>query len=416
MFPSLAKQAKHLAPGVNAPNDWSFAKSLGMSSGVTTPDTREMGRYFAAFPFVVGLVWLALQLTQLDITVDITLFLGPWMLVGLALAVPVGGLILRRRGHAQPFSTAALYVALASPLSVILPWVVAPTRIGLGFANFGFFVEWLTRYPNLGPINYEVLFGILCVLGTASLPAFYAMARLWGRESLVPTVLFVLHLVVYVPVVVRLDYELFLVSLMYGTLGPFVFGSGALMRALMLSCMVAGALPRKAVAVAAAVMALAACDSAPPVSSDLRFHTPKATIDTLIETYGLEMVSQEEIRRRMQIGRSFHLVDPATRDLCFADFDGPEDEGLVGYVFGGLAPAKDDVRITQTGDTAHAFGETRDGRRNRPIVLERDDDGAWRIVLEESVPADVRDRLDRVVEEGRNPLERYRKQEAESAH
>lgn len=153
---------------------------------------------------------------------------------------------------------------------------------------------------------------------------------------------------------------------------------------------------------------MAACDSAPPVSRDLRFHTPKATIDTLLESYGLENVSQDEIRRRMQIGRSFHLVDPETRNLCFADFDGPEDEGMLGYVFGGLAPAKDDVRITQTEDTAHAFGETREGRRNRPIVLQRDGTGNWRIVLSESVPDDVRDRLERVVEEGDNPLVRQR--------
>lgn len=201
-----------------------------------------------------------------------------------------------------------------------------------------------------------------------------------------------------------------MVSMMFGPMGPLVFGSGAVMRLVLLACMALGALPRGGVAVAAVVLGLVACD-APPVSDDLRFHTPKATIDTLLETYGLEQVSQEEIRRRMQLGRSFHLVDPATRDLCFADFDGPDDEGLVGYVFGGLAPAKDDVRITQTGDVAHAFGETRDGRRNRPIVLERDGTGAWRIVLEESVPSDVRARLDRVVEEGDNPLERHRREE-----
>ncbi len=368
-----------------------------------------MGAYFAALPFVLGLVWLALQFMDSTLLVELSLYAGPTLLAGMVLGLPIVAGVFWKRGDAHPIARAALIITLLSPLSVVLPWASVPANIGLGLANFAFFAEWLTKYPNFGPINYEVLLGILCICGSATMPAVYAASRLWGDDDnrSLSVVLFVLFLVAYLPVLFRLDLE----SLLVWGAASYVFAAGALMRALLLVYMVVGVFHGTATRAAAmAAVLLMGCDQAPPVSSDLRFHTPKATIDTLLETYGLEMVSQDEIRRRMQIGRSFHLVDPETRDLCFADFDGPEDEGMIGYVFGGLAPAKDDVRITQTGDTAHAFGETRDGRRNRPIVLERDSTGAWRIVLEESVPSDVRDRLDRVVEEGDNPLKRYRQQ------
>lgn len=376
------------------------------------PGTREMGAYFVGLPFVLGLLWLGLELAGIDGLREITLHAGPVLLGVMIVGLPVLAILFAKKGHDRPIARAALMLTLLSPLTVMLPWAAAPSHIGIGLGNFSFFVHWLTKYPNLGPINYEVLLGMLCVLGSATMPALYAASRLWAGDdderSSLSFVLFVLHLVAYLPVLVRLDLEMIAI---WGS-AAYVFGSGALMRALLLVYMVIGVrgvARHGRVAVAVAFVLVMACDSTPPVSDDLRFHTPKATIDTLIETYGLEMVSQAEIRRRMQIGRSFHLVDPETRDLCFADFDGPEDEGMVGYVFGGLAPAKDDVRITQTGDVAHAFGETRDGRRNRPIVLQRDDTGAWRIVLDESVPADVRERLERVVEEGDNPLERIRR-------
>ncbi|MEM9068044.1 MAG: hypothetical protein AAGE52_06035 [Myxococcota bacterium] len=139
------------------------------------------------------------------------------------------------------------------------------------------------------------------------------------------------------------------------------------------------------------LVALVACGEAP--QPDFRFHTPKATVDTLLESYGLERVSQEEVRRRMQIGRTFHLVDPAARDACFDRAVTADDEGLIGYVFGSLAPTKDNMPITITEDVAHVFGETLEGRRNTPVVLHPDGEGNWKISIEESVPASVRTRL-----------------------
>ena len=131
-----------------------------------------------------------------------------------------------------------------------------------------------------------------------------------------------------------------------------------------------------------------------PEPTDLRLFTPKTTAETLLEVYGVADVSEEEVRRRMRIGRSFHLHDPETRALCFADLDesAPDAEGLVGYVFGSLASGKSDLEVTITGDVAHVFGRDETGRRSRPVVMRREDAG-WKIVLRESVPVAIQRRL-----------------------
>lgn len=143
--------------------------------------------------------------------------------------------------------------------------------------------------------------------------------------------------------------------------------------------------------VVALMLALGACGASEP--ADLRLITPQATIETLLDAYGVADVSGAEVRRRMQIGRTFHLNDPAARAACFEDFRGEADEGLVGYVFGSLAAGKDELTSSITGETAHVFGTDVEGTRSRPVVLRRGDAG-WRIVLRESVPADARRRLE----------------------
>ncbi|MCB9598851.1 MAG: hypothetical protein H6721_07705 [Sandaracinus sp.] len=132
----------------------------------------------------------------------------------------------------------------------------------------------------------------------------------------------------------------------------------------------------------------------PAAPTDLRLLTPKTTAETLLDVYGVADVSEEEVRRRMQIGRSFHLNDPDTRAVCFADLDesAPEAEGLVGYVFGSLASGKSDLEVTITGDVAHVFGKDEMGRRSRPVVMRRHTEG-WKIVLRESVPVAIQRRL-----------------------
>lgn len=143
-----------------------------------------------------------------------------------------------------------------------------------------------------------------------------------------------------------------------------------------------------------------------PEPTDLRLFTPKTTAETLLEVYGVADVSEEEVRRRMRIGRSFHLHDPETRALCFADLDesAPDAEGLVGYVFGSLASGKSDLEVTITGDVAHVFGRDESGRRSRPVVMRREDAG-WKIVLRESVPIAIQRRLAEGPARSNEPIE-----------
>jgi len=141
-----------------------------------------------------------------------------------------------------------------------------------------------------------------------------------------------------------------------------------------------------------------ACSEEEP--GELRFATPKSTVDTLLDTYGVLELPQEEIDRRMRIGRNFHLNDPETMARCFSDYDGsdPAAEGLVGYVFGNLAYAKDELFVTVTGETADVFAE-RDGERSRPVVLHLQGSN-WKISLRDSVPSSVRRRLETAASEG----------------
>ncbi len=140
-----------------------------------------------------------------------------------------------------------------------------------------------------------------------------------------------------------------------------------------------------------AITSLVACpESAEPL--DVRFHTPQATIRTLFEVYGVAELSQAEVRARMLRYGRFHLNDPATLRACFADWDEDEDEALAGYVFGQLAPNKDDVHVTMTEDLATAVSRDEEGTRSRPVKLTREG-GRWLIILAESVPRSAQRRL-----------------------
>jgi len=117
-----------------------------------------------------------------------------------------------------------------------------------------------------------------------------------------------------------------------------------------------------------------------------------ATVETLFAAFGVEALDEASIRDRMQRGRRFHLQDPASFRACFADWERPEDEGLAGFVFGGLAASKDNLRLTLTEGEATVFPLVNEQNEGRPVIL-RQLEGEWKIVLRQSVPASVRRRL-----------------------
>lgn len=159
-------------------------------------------------------------------------------------------------------------------------------------------------------------------------------------------------------------------------------------------------------AVVAAWAGLAGCEGA-GTTVDSRFATPERTVATLLASYGLEDVPQEEIRARMAAHERFELRDGEAFRACFVELDDPLSEGLAGWVLGALAVGRDELRTEIFGERATVA--PREGVR---IALHQQRDGTWRIALRESVPDDVRralssvaERHDRRVREQGLPLE-----------
>lgn len=134
-----------------------------------------------------------------------------WAVV-LELAVPLFLLAARR-----PERPADLWrvPCLLAPLATIYPWAVVPSHLGMAVGGLPLFLGWLTRYPNFGPVNGEILLGIGCVLGASAMPVLFAelARRRPGRPGLLLGVL-LLGLVPYVPVLLRLDIELVLAGIL----------------------------------------------------------------------------------------------------------------------------------------------------------------------------------------------------------
>lgn len=151
-----------------------------------------------------------------------------------------------------------------------------------------------------------------------------------------------------------------------------------------------------------AVAVLPGCQDAPP---DPRFATPQATVDSLFASYGVSDVPEAEIRQRMRSRGRFDLLDGDLYQSCFADFHGEADEGLAGYVFGNLVAGKDQLRITLSSDSATIFPTSAEGSP-RPVMLRRED-GEWKIVLRESVPTEIQERLATVYQRSKE-MERRR--------
>ncbi len=136
------------------------------------------------------------------------------------------------------------------------------------------------------------------------------------------------------------------------------------------------------------LLAAIGCDGATR-TIDARFSTPEHTVRTLLSAYGLADATQDQIRERMAAHDRFEMQSRATFRACFEDLGTQAaSEGVAGFVFGALAAGRDDLRVEITGDRA-----TVSPRAGVEIVMHRGDDGAFRIVLRESVPAEVRARM-----------------------
>ena len=130
----------------------------------------------------------------------------------------------------------------------------------------------------------------------------------------------------------------------------------------------------------------------PPPDPDLA--TPIATARTLLRAYHLDHATEAQIQRRIRRGitsSSEHPVDEALLRKTLADFDPADsiDRGLAVFLVGAIAARRDRLQESMAGDRGTVYvGD------ELMVVLRRETEG-WKIVIEQSVPAAVRESVRR---------------------
>jgi hypothetical protein len=137
-------------------------------------------------------------------------------LIGLELLLPLTVVLLHPLG-AKRFSAELVLLcpALLAPLALLFPWAAVVGHLGTELGGPEFFHQWLTKHPDLGPVNCEVLLGILCLLGASLAPTVLAIYRLMGgHRRVVVLLLSAATVLAYLPVLIRLDLLLWVIGLL----------------------------------------------------------------------------------------------------------------------------------------------------------------------------------------------------------
>jgi len=142
---------------------------------------------------------------------------------------------------------------------------------------------------------------------------------------------------------------------------------------------------------AVALFVIASSGSCKTESAPTGLESPSATIDSLFRAYGVQDISQEEARRRLQARERFELLDEQLFQSCFSDWQGEHDHALGGFVFGQLVAGKDELQITIEDDAAKVRAASASVEL-QPIVLVKQQE-AWKIDLRQSVPPKIRQSL-----------------------
>lgn len=145
---------------------------------------------------------------------------------------------------------------------------------------------------------------------------------------------------------------------------------------------------RSIVSAALVTLSLVACTTSEVPTG---FDSPSATVDSLFRAYGVQDISQDEARRRLQARERFDLLDPNLFRSCFSDWQGEHDQALGGFVFGQLVAAKDELAIEQKEQTAWIRVAPSSSEMQPIVLVERA--GAWKIDLRQSVPPKIRQSL-----------------------
>ena len=104
-----------------------------------------------------------------------------------------------------------------APTALFNAWTLAPSHLGgVAWGGIHYFLEAVTRYPNVGSINSEVFIGLFVMLSTCYLPVVIAWGYLSGWPKRTIYALALLAVIGYLIVAVYLDFNLWLAGL-YGT-------------------------------------------------------------------------------------------------------------------------------------------------------------------------------------------------------
>lgn len=141
----------------------------------------------------------------------------------LALLMPACFALANRisnKNNQELFRLTVLSPCATAPMAVFYPWAAVPGGLGMGYAGFPSFLEWITKYPNVGPFNIEVFLGTCCVILAYFLPAIFAYFHLETNQMLTKkiVVLLAIEFVALLAVLVKLDWLLLLGGLV-GSVG-----------------------------------------------------------------------------------------------------------------------------------------------------------------------------------------------------
>lgn len=153
---------------------------------------------------LAGILWLLLEAT-LPAYHDGWSALRPLWQVGSVVAVSTAWWVAGM-AFAQGKAWRSTGTGIIAPLLLAYPWSLEPSLFGFQTVGFRYFLLWLTKYPNLGPIHGEVAAGIGCVVLSSFLPCIFAILVWRGTLSKPAAWVFVgLQLLAYVPWFVHID-------------------------------------------------------------------------------------------------------------------------------------------------------------------------------------------------------------------
>lgn len=140
-----------------------------------------------------------------------------------------------------------------------------------------------------------------------------------------------------------------------------------------------------------ALMALALAAAACGDKADPRFESARGAVMTLLRTHALDAMPEADVAAHMRSGGKLTMKSEEEFRACFADYKTAADEGLAGFVLGRLAPRKDSLLVEEKGDRAEV--RIKNTAQKAPVAVLVRREGNWRFSLEESVPADLKQRL-----------------------